>query len=106
LASEAAIPACGFLKATNEGEGFSSIGWRISPHKVFHHEKLNSFLTGLRVERMKAVFITDCGVYAYNLADNTLTEIELDECQESRIEFISDSLDDSLEIQLLACVVT
>jgi len=105
LASEAAIPECGFLKATNEGEGFSSIGWRFSAHSIFHRGKLTSFLTGLRVERMKAVFITDSGVFAYNLADDQLTEIELDDCLESRIELISDSFDDSLEAQLLACTV-
>lgn len=105
LSSEAPIPECGFLKATNNGEGFSSIGWRFSPYMVFHRGKLISFLTGLQVERMKAVFITDAGVIAYNLADDTLTEIELDECMESRIEIISDSLDDSLEAQLLACAV-
>ena len=104
LASEAPIPEIGYLKATNEGEGFSSIGWRFSPDKIFHHGKLFSFLTGLQVERMKAVFITDSGVFAYNLADNTLTEIGLDDCLESLIEMISDRFDDSLESQLLACV--
>jgi len=105
LASELPMPESGFLSATNEGEGFSSIGWRFSPHKVFLHGELISFLSGLRVERMKAVFITDGGVFGYNLADDTLTEFELDDCLESRIEVISDNLDDSLETQLMACAV-
>jgi len=104
LVSEADIPACGFLKAINEGEGYKSIGWRFSPHKVFQREKLLVFLTGLQVERMKAVFITEAGFFAYNLANDTLTEIGLDECLESRIEIISDSLDDALEPQLMACI--
>ena len=103
--SEAAIPECGFLKATNDGEGYRSVGWRFSPHSIFHRGKLLVFLTGLQVERMKAVFITDSGLFAYNLADDTLTEIGLDECLESRIEMISESLDDSLEHQLMACIV-
>ena len=106
LASEAPMPECGFIKAKNEGEGFSSIGWRFSPDMVFNRELLLLFLTGLRVERMKAVFITDVGVLGYNLTVDALTEIELDDCLESRIEMISDNLDDSLEAQLLACVVS
>jgi len=106
LASEAPMPECGFIKAKNEGEGFNSIGWRFSPDMVFNRELLFSFLTGLRAERMKAVFITDIGVLGYNLTADALTEIELDDCLESRIEVISDKLDDSLEAQLLACVVS
>ena len=105
LASEALIPDCGFIKANNEGDGFSSVGWRFAPDKVFNRQKLFSFLTGLRAERMKAVFITDVGVFGYNLTSDSLTEIELDDCLESRIEMISgDQLDDALQTQLLACV--
>lgn len=105
MASDAPMPACGFIKAMNEGEGFRSVGWRFSPNKVFHRQKLFSLLAGLRVERMKAVFITDAGVFGYNLTADGLTEIVLDKCLESRIEMIADNLDDSLETQLLACVV-
>lgn len=108
LASEMPLPECGFLAASNDGEGFSSIGWRFSPNTIFHREQLLLLLASLRVERMKATFITDCGVFAYNLVDNTLTEVRLVECQESRIEIIYDRLDDSSQIQpqLLACAVT
>lgn len=97
LASEALIPDYGFIKANNEGDGFSSVGWRFAPDKVFNRQKLFSFLTGLRAERMKAVFITDVGVFGYNLTSDSLTEIELDDCLESRIELISAAqLDDAL----------
>ena len=106
LASQALIPACGFIKAKNEGDGFSSVGWRFSPDKVFSRQKLFSFLTNLRAERMKAVFITDAGVFGYNLTSDSLKEIELADCLESRIEMISgEHLDDVLQTQLLACVV-
>jgi len=55
---------------------------------------------------MKAVYITDVGVFGYNLTSDSLTEIELEDCLESRIEMISgDHLDDALQTQLLACVV-
>ena len=53
---------------------------------------------------MKAVFITNAGVYGYNLTSDALTEIQLDECLESRIEVISHEVDKSLETQLLACL--
>ena len=62
-------------------------------------------LTGIYAERMKAVFITDDGVYGYNLTSDSLVEIELDDCLESRIELISDKVDDSLESELLDCLV-
>jgi hypothetical protein len=54
---------------------------------------------------MKAVFITDAGVFGYNLTSDALTEIQLDDCDESRIELISAELDDKLEDQLLNCVI-
>lgn len=105
LASNVPIPECGFIKAINEGEGFKSIGWRFSPAIVFIYSKLFALLTGLRVERMKAVFITDAGVFSYNLTSDTLAEVALDECMESRIEIISEHLNDTLEAQLMKCIV-
>ena len=98
------IPECGFIKAVNEGEGFKSVGWRFSPDKVFNHGKLYTFLTGINAERMKAVFITDEGIFGYNLTADALTEIELDDCMESRIEIISTNISDSLETQILECI--
>ncbi|MGB1159382.1 MAG: CobW family GTP-binding protein [Porticoccaceae bacterium] len=105
LALDLPIPDCGFIKASNQGQGFHSVGWRFSPDKVFDREKLFLLLTGITAERIKAVFITDDGVFGYNAASDALTEIELDDCLESRIEIISDSIDDSLEVQLLNCMV-
>lgn len=104
LASELPMPENGVIKAMNEGEGFNSVGWRFSPSKIFNRQKLFLLLVGLQVERMKAVFITESGIFGYNLTPDELTEVELDECAESRIELISDTIDDTLEAQLLACV--
>ena len=53
---------------------------------------------------MKAVFITNEGVFGYNLTADALTEIQLDDCLESRIEVISVKLDNSMEAQLLECL--
>ena len=104
LASELPMPEQGFLFAQNEGEGFQSVGWRFSPDKLFNYQKLFALLTGLCAERMKAVFITDEGVVGYNLTSDALTEIQLDDCLESRIEVISDQVGKSLEAQLLDCL--
>lgn len=100
------IPESGFIKAVNQGEGFHSIGWRFEPSKTFNRTKLFSFLSGINAERMKAVFITDSGVYGYNLTSDALTEIELDDCIESRIEIIAHRLSDQWEKKLLACIKT
>lgn len=106
LASQAPIPSCGFMKAKNERDGFSSVGWRFTSDKVFNRKRLLPFLTGLRAERMKAVFVTNAGVFGYNLTSDSLTEVELDDCLESCIEMISvEHFDDLLQTQLLACLV-
>lgn len=98
------IPASGYIKAVNQGEGFRSIGWRFAPTEVFSHQKLFAFLNSIIAERMKAVFITDNGIYGYNLTSDALTEIELDDCMESRIEIIAIELSERWENQLLACI--
>lgn len=98
------IPDSGYLKARNKGEGFQSIGWRFDPEKTFDKTRLYGFLSGLQAERMKAVFITDDGVFGYNLTSDALTEMELDDCLESRIEIIASDLDESWEEQLFACM--
>lgn len=98
------LPSDGYLQAVNEGEGFKSVGWRFSVEKVFDRNKLFGFLTGLVVERMKAVFITEEGIFAYNLTVDALTEQELDDCIESRIEIIADSINNDWQSQLFACL--
>lgn len=104
LLPEIPIPECGFVKALNSGEGYESVGWRFAPTRVFDHQKLFSFLTGIVAERMKAVFITQNGVFAYNLTEDALTEIELDDCLESRVEIIAREIDPIWEEQLMSCV--
>ena len=103
LASEQALPECGYLKAVNQGEGFASVGWRFSAERVFDRAKLFELFSGLDVERMKAVFLTEDGVFGYNLAGDGLTEMELDDCLESRIEIIATNTSETWEQQLLDC---
>jgi len=104
MASQVAIPDSGFIKAVNSGEGFNSIGWRFSASRVFSYSQLFECLTGVSAQRMKAVFITDNGVFGYNLTADVLTELALDDCLESRIEIIDVCVDEGLEEKLLACI--
>lgn len=103
--SEEPIPECGYLKVQNSGEGYQSTGWRFASHKIFDRKRLYDYLTGLNVERMKAVFITPEGVFGYNATENTLTESELDDCFESRIEIITHKNQTICEKGLLKCIV-
>ncbi|TEW54853.1 GTP-binding protein [Psychromonas sp. RZ22] len=106
LATEIVIPACGFIKSANQGEGFNSVGWRFSPQIEFNYKKLFIFLNSLKVERMKGVFITDKGMFAYNATHESLQEMALDSVKESRIEIISQQLDNKLEAHLMACYLS
>lgn len=73
---------------------------------MFDYGKLLAFLTGLEAERMKAAFITDRGVFGYNLTLDGLTEIELDDLAESRFEVIATRVDSRWESRLQDCLVT
>jgi G3E family GTPase len=105
LISSLPMPECGFIKAMNTGEGFSSIGWRFSSDKVFNQRKLQAFLISVTAERIKAAFITELGTFAYNVTTDDFTKKRLSDSKESRIEIISQHLDDSLETQLMACII-
>jgi G3E family GTPase len=105
LISEAEIPECGYLKAQNHGEGYESIGWRFLPDRIFSRQRLLVLLNGLVADRMKGVFITDNGIFAYNLTPDALAEIELDDCSESCIEVIGVDFSDNLEADLMSCLL-
>ena len=101
LLSDAPIPDTGYVRAINEGEGFHSIGWRFAPNQVFDRERLFLVLSGISAERLKGVFITDQGVFGYNLTADALTEVPLDDCPESRVEIIADRISDSWEAGIM-----
>jgi G3E family GTPase len=100
------LPPCGFIGISNKGEGYHSQGWIFKPTFIFNREKLSTLLSGINAERVKAVFITDMGVIAYNKADNVLTEIEIDDALDSRIECIAMTSEafNHLEKEFLYCV--
>lgn len=97
------IPPEGYLSAANRGDGFVSRGWRFSPTWVFDHDALFAFISGVAAERLKAVFTTERGIFAYNRANDQLMVAELDECLESRLEIIAAEADEGWHAALLAC---
>ncbi|RBW48564.1 CobW family GTP-binding protein [Marinobacter sp. F3R11] len=83
------VPAQGYLDVGNKNEGFYSQGWVFSADWVFDAHRLSALLTGADAERIKGVFRTDQGVIAYDKADNVLSETELENSLDSRLECIS-----------------
>lgn len=104
MASEIPMPECGYVLAENQGEGFFSVGLRVSPSKQFDHQKLFSFLKGIEAERLKAVFATNAGFFGYNLTQDALVEEQLRDCKESRVEVISRLPGSDLKTQLFRCL--
>ena len=83
------IPEEGYMSVDNAGEGYYSRGWVFNPEWIFDARKLYALLLGVDTERIKGVFITDLGISAFNKAEDVLTETELDDAMDSRLECIS-----------------
>ncbi|MEI5579636.1 hypothetical protein, partial [Streptomyces brasiliscabiei] len=63
------------------------------------------WLSGLQVERVKAVILTDQGTFGYNFTADTLTELQLEKVAESRLEVIATQTDANWQAQLMACLI-
>ncbi|MBB3059826.1 CobW family GTP-binding protein [Microbulbifer rhizosphaerae] len=85
---EEPLPECGYRRLENSGEGHHSCGWRFDPALVFRFDALFSLISGAAAERVKGVFITERGVFAFNKADAVLSVLELDDTLDSRVEVI------------------
>ncbi|MDJ0877882.1 MAG: GTP-binding protein [Halieaceae bacterium] len=106
--SDPEIPDQGYLCMANQGEGFHSRGWIFSNDWVFDQQKLHAVLNGIDADRAKGVFITDRGVAAFNKSGDVLTQVELDDCMDSRVECIgrNEQALSGLEDALLDCVIS
>lgn len=101
------LPAEGYLRRDNRGEGFYSCGWRFSADYIFDYAGLFNLLTGIVAARLKGIFITDAGVFAFNRSSEVMTEMELDDALDSRLEIIDTAVIDgeTIERALLASAV-
>ncbi len=100
-----ALPACGYLRIDNAGEGLLSSGWLFDPRFVFDYRRISNLLMGVEAMRLKAVFITDRGVVGFNRSGDVLTELSLDEAADSRLEIIGVCREpwQGLEREMLDC---
>ncbi len=101
-----AFPACGYLSASNQAEGFSSIGWRFAPNKIFHYAKIKAFLLAQlgSAERIKATIISTQGGVSFNMTKDTQEETSIELPAQSRLEIIAPTLPANLDQQLIACL--
>lgn len=106
LASQLAFPEEGYIKAVNSGEGFVSVGWRFAPTHVFDWLKIRQLIVSIKSERLKAVFITNKGIFSYNKTADGIEERALDEYLESRIEIIAQSENETWQEDILACLAS
>ncbi|TYK64353.1 CobW family GTP-binding protein [Colwellia echini] len=109
-------------QSINHDNDFSTIGWRFDATTVFNYEQLLTVLNSIDVERLKAVFYTNRGIFGYNIARDDvnendakemLTEVSLTNAIDSRIELIIRKLDDTaqkktaddIKIKLMRCML-
>ena len=99
-------PSAGYICAENSGEGFFSKGWIFNSSMRFEVEKLFAMVQGIEAERLKGVFITSSGSIAFNKVDSVVTQVNLNELKDSRIEVISGRTDtiEGIEEALLGCL--
>lgn len=84
------FPPEGYIRMTNRGDGFASIGWVFQPTFRFDSEKLATLLSSTRVERIKALMRTNAGDIGYNFAGDSLEQLQLQPLEDSRLELIAD----------------
>lgn len=85
------LPDCGYLSIANKGEGFYSQGWIFKDDFIFSRKDLNILFLSESVERLKGVFITKQGCFSYNKADGVLTETDINDITQSRVELIANT---------------
>lgn len=100
----AEIPECGYTKAVNQGEGFFSAGWRFSNQFEFDRNSVFALLSGVSAERLKATIITNDGCFAYNFSRDAMSEVAIEQVDESRIEMIGREPNDELQTSLFNCL--
>lgn len=84
---------------------YSSFSCSFDSYKVFNRQKLISFFQSNRFDRLKGIFITNAGIYGYNIADDCINELELDETMESQIEIISATkIENDWRAEILKCI--
>ncbi|CAA6828275.1 MAG: Putative metal chaperone, involved in Zn homeostasis, GTPase of COG0523 family [uncultured Thiotrichaceae bacterium] len=99
----------GFLRKHHQQQAFSSIGWVFNTDTCFDYFDLTAHLSGLNIQRLKAIMRTDRGVYTFNYSGDILSSQLIEDAADSRLEIISDDMTfdaDSFEQTLLSSRIT
>jgi len=70
------LPDGCYVQAINRGEGYVSVGWRLSSNLLFSHAKLSALLTSLVAERIKGAVSADEGAIGKNVDGSAISEAE------------------------------
>lgn len=81
------------IRKQHAQDGFHSRGWIWPPQQSFDYSEVINTLKSLDVIRLKALLITNKGIFAFNGEDEGLNIQEYDEALDSRLEIIVDSED-------------
>ena len=95
----------GFIKSSRSGEGFKGISWRYHKDFTFDMDKLLKWLKEIQAERIKGVVKTDQGIVGLNMQPGQIEVVEFDDCDESKIEVITNTPDKSWDTGLAECIV-
>lgn len=95
-----------YLCRENSGSGFYSCGWIFAPRNYFNYDQLLNLFSGVSSARLKAVMITDMGVFAFNSEEGLMSIQELDDTFDSRVELIDSQplVKEDFQQQLLAAI--
>ena len=63
-----------------------------------------ALLQSIQAERIKAVLITESGIFGYNISGSEFSEVPIDDCMESRLEIIALESDPRWERALMQCL--
>lgn len=77
----------------NQGEGYTSMGWRARKNLLFDPLRLHSLASHSGFERLKGVVHTTSGWWMLNAVDGVLTLLDTEPAEESRLEIISRNLE-------------
>ncbi|HET8800641.1 MAG TPA: GTP-binding protein [Marinobacter sp.] len=77
----------------NQGDGFTSVGWRAHQDLLFDPLALQSLASDACFERFKGVVRTTRGWWMLNAVDGALTLLDTEPADESRLEIISRKLE-------------
>jgi len=93
LVDRDALPDCGYMRRDHVIEGFASSGWIFDARYRFNLEEIQGILNDVNALRVKAVVVTEQGMFSYNRVDSLAHVEPIARLDESRIEVIGASLE-------------